>query len=224
MRYFIILISFICITSATQAQSLISINASAEVLVPADEISFRIDLNALAKTPQEAYDLHQKREKVLVDLLKKYNIEENNIHFEPISISKVYGNQYGGQEDQQVQTRQTVILSLDDFDIYEKIQITLIENDFDNFSGSFSSSETQQAEDEALKKALKTAREKADIIAEEKGLTILEIKEISYSHNQGPPRPMMEMRAAGGSGSLMEFNQTVSISANVSVSYAFREE
>lgn len=221
MRYLIILVSFICIATATQAQNLISINASAEVLVPADEISFRITLNATAKTPQEAYDLHQKRENVLVDLLKKHNIEEENINFEPISISQSHTR---GQEDPQIQTRQTVILSLDDFDKYEKIQITLIENDFDNFSGNFSSSESQQGEDEALKKALKEAREKADIIAEEKGLTILEIKEISYSHNQSPPHPMMEMRATGDSGSLMEFDQMVSVSASLSISYAFREE
>lgn len=221
MRYLIILVSFICIATATQAQNLISINASAEVLVPADEISFRITLNATAKTPQEAYDLHQKRENVLVDLLKKHNIEEENINFEPISISQSHTR---GQEDQQVQTRQTVILSLNDFDTYEKIQITLIENDFDNFSGNFRSSKSQKGEDDALKKALKTAREKADIIAEEEKLAILEIKEISYSHNQGPPRPMMEMRMAGDSGSLMEFDQTVSISANVSVSYAFKEK
>lgn len=221
MRYFIILISFICLTTATKAQNIISINASAEVLVPADEISFRITLNATAETPQEAYNLHQKRENVLVDLLKKHNIEEENINFEPISISKSHTR---GQEDQQVQTRQTVMLSLDDFEVYEEIQITLINNDFDNFSGNFRSSESQKGEDEALKKALKTAREKADIIAGEEGLAILEIKEISYSHSQSPPRPMMEMRASGDSGSLMEFDQTVSVSASVSVSYAFKKK
>lgn len=224
MRYFIILISCICITTATQAQNLISIDASADVLVPADKISFRITLNAVAETPQEAYNLHQERENVLVNLLKEHNIEEENIDFEPISISKSHSNQYRGQENQQIQTRQTVMLSLDNFDVYEEIQITLINNDFDNFSGNFKSSEANEGESKALKKALQVAQEKANIIAEEKGLTILEIKEISYSYNQGPPRPM-EMRATGGkSDSLMEFDQTVSISASVSVSYAFKEK
>lgn len=224
MRYFIILVSFICLATVTQAQNIISINASAEVMIPADEISFRITLNAVAETPQKAYELHQERENILVNLLKEYNIEEENIDFEPVSISKVHSNQYRGQEDQQVQTRQTVILSLDDFDKYEEIQITLIKNNFDNFSGSFRSSESQKGEEQALKKALKVARQKADIIAQETGLTILEIKEINYSYNQRSPRPVMEMRASSDSGSLMEFDQTVSVSASVSVSYTFKEK
>lgn len=223
MRYFIILISFIFTTGVLQAQNIISINASAEVSIPADRIAFNITLNAEGETPQKAYNLHKEREKVLVELLKKHDIREENIDFEPISITKRYNNHPPSNEKQRVITRQRVILSLDDFELYEKIQITLIENGFDEFSGNFLSSESKKGEDEALKKALKTAREKADIIARETGLTIDGIKEINYSYNQDSPRPMMEMRATSDSGSLMEFDQSVSVSASVSVSYNITE-
>lgn len=223
MRHFIILISLLIIATAVQSQdstqNVISVQASAEELVPADEISFQIMLNAEADSPQKAYEMHKEREKVLVDLLSEHQIPERNIDFEPISISKRYNDRSVDHEQESVVTRQQVILTLDNFDIYEEMQITLIENNFDEFSGHFASTKSEQAEDEALRKALRTAREKADVIARETGLRIEGINDISYSYNEGPPRPMMEMRAFSDSDGLMNFDQTVSISASVTVNY-----
>ncbi|MGM0546052.1 MAG: SIMPL domain-containing protein, partial [Bacteroidota bacterium] len=214
MRYFIILISFIFIATTTQAQNELSINASAEVMVPADKIVFQINLNAEGDNPQETYELHKEREKVLVEQLKKHNIEEDDLTFDPISINKTYNGNPQQNQEKRVQTRQSVILTLGDFDIYEEIQITLIENNFDEFSGNFTSSESKKGEDEALRKALKQAREKAEIIAEESGLTITGIKNINHSSSSRPPRPMMEMTASKTSdGNLLEFDQSVSVSA-----------
>lgn len=224
MRYFIILVSFICITTVTQAQNELSINASAEVLVPADKITFHINLNAEGDNPQETYELHKEREKVLVKQLKKHDIKEEDLKFDPISINKTYNGNRHSNEEKRIQTRQSVILTLDDFDIYEEIQITLIENDFDEFSGNFTSSESKKGEDEALRKALQQARAKAEIIVEESGLTIKGIKSINHSSSSRPPRPMMEMTASKASdGNLLEFDQSVSVSANVSVTYEFEE-
>lgn len=225
MRYFIILLFFLFVTGTSQAQNVISVNASAEVLVPADEIFFHIILNAEAETPQEAHELHKERESVLVDLLEEHRIQERNIDFDPISITRRDFNRPPNQNDEndRVITRQRVTLALDNFEVYEKIQIALIDNGFDEFRGNFESSESKRAEDEALREALKTAREKADIIARETGLAISGIEEINYSHSQEPPRPMMEMRGVGGPDNLMDFEQSVSITASVSVSYKIRE-
>lgn len=225
MRYFIILLSIVFATTPLQAQNVISINASGQVQVPADQISFHIILNAEAETPQEAHELHKEREEVLVDLLQEHRIPKQNIDFDPISITTRNTNRSSNPNDEKVQVliRQRVSLALEDFDIYEKMQIALIENGFDEFSGNFKSSESEQAEDDALRKALKTAREKADIIARDMGLQIVGIEEINYSYNQKPPRPMMEMRTSGGADSLMEFDQSVSVSASVSVSYKFED-
>lgn len=222
MRYLIIIISLLLFTTSAHAQNVISINASAEELVPADRISFNINLNAEAETPQKAYDLHKKREQVLVKLLKKHNVAEGNIDFEPISITKTNDRRYPQKEESKIVTNQSVVLSLDDFDVYEEIQIALIDNDFDQFSGNFISSKSGEGEDAALRKALNLARQKADIIAGETGLTIGGIKDISYSYNHQPPRPM-EMAAFKASDSLMEFEQTVSVSASVSVTYNFKK-
>lgn len=223
MRYLILILSLFIATGTAEAQNVININATAKVLVPADKIAFNININAEGDTPQQAYDLHKKREQVLVELLKKHKIKEKNINFEPISVSRVTEGRYNDKPQKFVRTRQTVTLTLNDFELYEKIQLTLIENDFDEFDGNFRSSETERGENAALKKALQIAREKADIIAGETGLAIAGIKDISYSYNQNGPRPVMEMAMQKSSDSLMEFDQTVSIAASVSITYDVKE-
>jgi uncharacterized protein YggE len=224
MRALTLFLTLFIFTATAQAQNEISINAAARVLVPADKISFQINLNAEGDTPQEAYDLHKEREKVLVRQLKKHDIKDEDLKFEPISINKTYNSSYQNKKKKRIQTRQNVILTLDNFDIYEQIQITLIENNFDEFSGNFTSSESEKGKNEALKQALQIAREKAEIIASETGLTISEIKNISHSYSSRPPRPVMEMTASkAADGGLLEFDQTVGVSANVSVVYTFKK-
>jgi uncharacterized protein YggE len=224
MRALTLFLALFIFTTNGQAQNEISINAAAQVLVPADKIAFQINLNAEGDTPQEAYDLHKEREKVLVRQLKKHAIKDEDLNFEPISINKRYNDSYRNKEEKRIYTRQNVIVTLDDFDIYEQIQITLIENNFDEFSGNFTSSESEEGKNEALKEALKTAREKAEIIASETGVSISGIKNISHSYSSRPPRPMMEMTASRAADSgLLEFDQTVSVTANVSVTYKFKK-
>ena len=224
MRALTLFITLFIFTATGQAQNEISINAAAQVLVPADKIAFQINLNAEGDTPQEAYDLHKEREKVLVRQLKKHDIKDEDLNFEPISINKRYNDSYRNKDKKRIYTRQNVIVTLDNFDIYEQIQITLIENNFDEFSGNFTSSESEKGKDEALKEALQIARGKAEIIASETGVSITGIKNISHSYSSRPPRPMMEMTASrAADNSLLEFDQTVSVTANVAVTYKFKK-
>lgn len=224
MRTLSLFLALFLLSASTQAQeNAISINSSATVEIPADRIAFNINLNAEAKTPQEAYDLHQKREEVLLELLKKHQIDEDDINFVPIAISRI--NVHREDQEPSIRTRQSVILTLSDFDQYEDIQIALIESGYDEFNGNFVSSEAESGKDEALKQALKTAREKAELIAKESGLQLDSVKSIDFSYNQSPPRPMMEMAAfqqdQSKSSLVSEYGQTVSVSANVSVKYNF---
>lgn len=209
----------ILVLSTTAGAQGISVDASAEVRIPADRITFHINLNAEADTPQKAYSHHKEREKILVQLLREHNIKEKDINFEPITITETRTN----SDKKRIITRQSVILSLDDFSAYEQIQITLIDNNFDEFRGNFTSSKTKKGETEALKKAIKTAREKANIIAGSTDLSITGIKDISYSYNQRSPQPMMEMRASQSSSDLLDFDQMVSVSASVSIRYTTQQ-
>lgn len=218
MKKLILFVSFIFCAGSMQAQE-ISIHSSAKVNVPADKVVFNIQLNAESETPQKAYKLHHKREKVLVDQLKKHDIKEKDIHFEPISIHRIYPNRNSKADQKRVKTNQKVSVTFDDFDLYEQIQLTLIQHNFDEFDGNFTSTKSKKAKDQALQKALKQSREKAGIIAKQSDLIITGIKTINYSHNQGSPRPVQMQMRAKSSDSLFQFDQTLSISANISVTY-----
>lgn len=227
MAYLFIILSFLLFSGNSQAQTdndhSLNISAEGQVEMPADIIKFNINLNAEADSPQEAYDLHKKREQALVRLLDQYNIKEKDIHYALISISKVNNNNYNLQHKQAptYQTRQAVNLTLTDFDAYEKIQLALIDNDFDSFNAFFATSKAEQAKDEALKKAIRTAKEKASLIAEEAGVNLGSIKHISYSDNSAQPVFRMEAKAfqAPDAGELMKYDQSVTISTNISIEF-----
>lgn len=221
-----LLLTVLLITETVQGQippgeKSISINMSSTELLPADLIIFNININAEADTPGEAFEIHKKRESVLADLLKKFDIKEENINFQPVQITKRYSN---NGRNMIPQTNQQVSVSFSDFKIYEKIQVSLIENGFDSFNGNFSSSELSKGKVRALEAAIRSAKERAGLIAKTSGVKLGTILHIDYSDHQVslyrmssmdmPAPPMVK------ESSMMEFDQTVSVTANISIEFA----
>lgn len=198
----------------------ISINMSATELIPADLILFNVNINAEGKTTQQAYQLHKERESLLADLLKEFNIDEDNIRFQPIRVNKI--NNYNNNRESKITTSQQVFLNFEDFNIYEKIQLTLIENDFNSFNGHFSSTKIEDGKTKALESAIKNAKERAKFIAKESRIALGEIQSINYSDHQ-ISRPQMAQSdmlfSKGAESSMMDFAQTVSVTANISIIY-----
>jgi uncharacterized protein YggE len=210
-------------TAPPDADKGLSISVTGKVELPADQVQFNINVNAEADTPQAAYELHQKREKALVELLDEYDINEENIRYEPVSISKSRNNYNRGSDEKPFyRTQQSVNVTFENFEIYEKIQIGLIENGFDNFNGSFGSTKHEEGKAEALRKAIQQAKEKAQIMAEEAGVELGQIVDMSYNYQQARPyaADTMQMKAsASESGSMLKFNQSITISATVSLRF-----
>lgn len=222
MSYLIILLSFLFFSGSTDPNPrVLSVSVEEQVEMPADVIQFNINLNAQAGTPQAAYQLHNQREEVLVNLLEKYDIAEEDINYQPISIQKVNDYRRGENADPAYQTRQSVSLAIHDFKIYEQIQIQLIENGFDSFSGVFMSTKAEQGKKQALQKAIDTAKEKAQLIAEEAGLQLGNILRINYSEHQSRPvyysTASMAMKAAPEQ--LTQYEQTVTFSASIAIDF-----
>ena len=222
MTYFIILLAFVfSAQTADPEYRELSISSSAEVQVPADIIQFNINLNAESDSPQKTYNLHKEREKVLVQLLDKYEIKEENINYQPVSISKYRDYSDDPNRKTTYQTRQQVSLTFKDFEIYEKIQVALIENDFDNFQGNFTSTEAESAKDQAIKKAIQQAKEKAQLIAKESGVELGKIRHIEYGHQQIQPyaQEYAALKAESDSGSLSQYDQSVIVRADISIKF-----
>ena len=230
MSYFFLLLSFLFVAQPKATKDpetpAMTISATGKIELPADQIQFRINVNAEADQPQEAYKLHKKREKALVQLLDEYNVSEEDIGYEPIAISKARQYNREDSEKDMYQTRQTVNLTLEDFDVYEKIQVGLIANGFDNFSGSFSNTDMEAGKDKALQRAIQKAKEKAQLIARETGVNLGPIIEINYSFDDVQPyaQEQMQMKAVANDSGMMKYKQTVTVSARISIQYYIKQD
>lgn len=219
---------FLGLNDSTSAQynkeKTITINMSASEMLPADLIIFNVNINAEADTPQEAFEMHKKKETLLAKLLKKHQIKESDIEYQPIRMHKVNNNYRSSETSKVTRTSQSVSLSFSDFSLYEKIQVTLIENGFDSFNGEFSSTEISEGKEKALISAIESAKEKASLIAKTSGVTLGPVQNINYSDHRIGRMPlnssMMEMKAMSRDASMMDFSQTVSVTANINISFS----
>lgn len=216
-----------CSTLAQQpvSERTITIDMSASELLPADKIIFNVNINAEGDTPQEAFEIHRERESLLADLLKELNIEEENIDYEPVRMNRrqINGNRYSTEEPEYITaTNQSVSITFDDFSLYEEIQLTLIENDFDSFSGQFSSSKISEGKEKALIGAIEAAKERAELIAKTSGVELGPVSSINYSDHQigtSYAPKAMESSMLRSDSSMLDFGQTVEVRASVNISY-----
>ena len=221
---FILLSGFLFLACNTSGQTfsensekpapVISVDATGEANAPADIIQFNIQLTRYNESAREAFREHKKLEEFLTDLLLEEGISAEDIKTEPVSIrSRTRGEQQHG-----FQTNQSVTLQLQDTEQFENMQLVLIENNFDNFSGQFSSSEISDAEDEALRRAVSEAKREAGILAEAADVQLGGIQAIHYGGPAVPYRAArMEMAYDASGGSLLQFEQTIPVQKNVQV-------
>ena len=199
--------------------SRITVDAVGEVQVKADLIHFRVNITQFKKSAREAFELHKEQEKYLTELLIEEGIDDSNITANPISISHI--RRYNNTGESGYETQQQVLISLDDVSLFESMQIKLIENGFTNFSGSFASTQLEKASDDALKNAVKEAREKAEILADAAGKTITDVITINY-HSARPYAARAEsvqMAFDASGSSLLQFERMIPIRENVSVQF-----
>jgi len=221
----------LCIGFSASAQSidlengLIHISMSATEYVPADRIVFNININAEERTPRQAFRKHKEQETLLASLLQEFEIEDEDIRFQPIRIDKTYRN---NRNDQQSRTNQQVSVTFSDFSMYEEIQLTLIENSFDSFNGTFTSSEVSAAKEKALMSAIELAKNRAQLIANASGVELGDVFQITYSEHTAQPYQASRMEsvmvvADAGAPSMMDFDQVVAVTANISIQFRIED-
>lgn len=194
----------------------IVINSTAEVAVPADIVYMQININMTHQDADRAYEEHKNREHFLADLLVDLDFDDEQISYQPIQMRP--SRERDGTV--QVHTNQTVNLTFFNIEQFGDVQSTLIGNGFDSFSGSFGSTESDEAEEKALAEAVKSARAKAEILAESAGKNVGEVQMMEHFSDSGRPVPMqsdMMMRASSESVSLSDFSQTITVSKTVRV-------
>lgn len=229
MKYFKILIATVVIlflsgnafsqsTANTNNHPIITISSSAEVTVPADIVYMQVNINMNHQDADRAFQEHKQREEFLANLLLDLEFDSEQISYQPIQMRP--NRQRDGSL--QVYTNQTVNLTFYSIDLFGEVQSKLIANGFDNFSGSFGASKTEEAGKIALSEAVKSARAEAEILAESAGMKVGDVLSIEHTSNVARPVSMqsdMMMRAVSESASLSEFSQTIKVSKSVKVQY-----
>lgn len=205
-------------TSAQNNADTILIDATGEVFAPADEIIFNININRFDSLASEAFSRHKEQERFLTELILEQEIDEEYINAYPISISPRRNNQEKG-----FQTSQSVTLRLQDLSQFEELQLVLIENGFDNFSASFSTTKADEAHQEALEKAVEEARKKAESLAASSGRELGEIISIEYASSSGfnlRGQGMMDVQSFDES--LLEMQRSIPVRENVRVQFRLK--
>ncbi|MEX0660989.1 MAG: SIMPL domain-containing protein [Balneolaceae bacterium] len=199
----------------------ISISSSAEVYVPVDLVNFSINISISEIEADKAFQIHKEREAYLARLLTDMDIDEENISYQPIAIRP------NRQRDEEIHTitNQRIDVELSDLSQLNEMQRLLINNKFDNFSGSFSSTKIAEAEELALEKAVEKARHDAEILAKASGKSLGSVKSIDYASDVGFKTTMnAEMvRSSYDSPSMSDFAQTIPVEKRINIVFELLE-
>lgn len=202
-------------------ESKIVIDAAGMATASADRITFQINLSRFHENAQTAFSMHKELERYLTDLLLEKGIQDERIQANPVSISP---RRYS--DGQGYETRQRVSVELEDITEFEQMQVELIENGFDNFSGSFGTSEQEEAVEEAIANAVEAAHRKARILAEAAGKQLGEVLGIEYTSTGGPiyrESGALAMSAMADDGGMLQFQTTIPVRENVRVIFLLVE-
>lgn len=192
----------------------VSIQSTGVVTIPADFIRFTVNLNVFSKDLNDAFDQHKQQEAFLAELIKENNFNDGELIFNPISVSATRNPGSGDG----FATRQVVIFSVTDFDLFENVQRKLIENGFTNLNGTFGANQTEENRNEALRKAMENAKDKAGIIAVSAGKKLGDVLSVEYGSGRMQPVAYREMSFDVQSvGQLSQFEQTITITESVNV-------
>lgn len=196
----------------------ITIDATGEAMVPADIIHFHINITTSGRTPSEVFEEHKRQERYLAGLIREMGIDESKLTFQPIQIGSRQM-----RETVDYTSSQQVRLELEDFELYEQLQVRLIENGFENFRGQFSSTKLDEGEKEALELAVANAREKAERIAALMGKNLGEVREIEHTTQRVFRSEVMAFAEARvDTGLLTEFSQMIPVSSTIRIIYRIR--
>jgi len=212
--------------STSSSPSTLKISSVGTSHADADIIEFSIQLNSEHANVDEAYRNNQQLQQKLIQLIKRYNINEKSIQLQPLSISPytlpVRSRSTSEVEsDKRYRVRQLVALTLSDHKKYVNLQRALIKNGFDEFRGTFKSSNADEAKEKALRLAIENAKNRAKIISEEAGITLKTIQSIVYNESERPVTKLARYASTMRSEEALvtEFDQFITVKARVTIEY-----
>lgn len=217
--------------STTLSPSTLKVTSVGTAHAEADIIELSIQLNSEDANVDKAYRNNQQLQQKLIQLIKRYNIKENSIQLQPLSITPHTlphrtRSTSEVEPEKRYRVRQLVVLTLSDRKKYVDLQRVLINNGFDEFRGTFKSTKAGEAKEKALRLALQNAKKRAQIISEEAEVTLKTIQSIVYNESERPvTKPARYASTMRSEEALVtEFDQFITVKARVTIEYLLSDD
>lgn len=220
MKKIIVSVILILLTTVNYGQlndeTVFKYTAISEIAVQADQIIFQITITEENTEPETAYKTHKEKESKLASLIKELGIADSNIVYSLLSISQPRIPRDG----KNYITNQKIRLKVDDFTLYEKVQIELLKMGINEFNSIFSSKETDKIREKGIKELVRTARKEAEMYAEELGLSVERVIEIeSRMTRLDGGEPVFFTASPKVDYSLMDIPQSYSVKLMANISF-----
>ncbi len=216
-------------SAAALAETKITVNGTGEVRVSADTAVISLGVNARDKDVLKAQQKVNETIAAIRKALTDQGVKEENINTEFINIYAVYDYQNDQEQLAAYNANSTLAIKVTDMDSVGALIDVCFAAGANTLDGiSFSASDTEEAQTEAMKKAVEDAQRKAAIYAETAGLKITGVEVISeggvysyqnmvgnvYSKAGGMEEPEMEEDA----GTVVQSAKLI-VSANVTITF-----
>ncbi|MBQ4511671.1 MAG: SIMPL domain-containing protein [Anaerolineaceae bacterium] len=177
---FIALILTLTAAASAMAESTITVNGTGEIRISADTAVISLGVNARDKDVLKAQQKVNESIAAIRTALIGQGVKEENINTEFINIYAAYDYQNGEEMLAAYNASSTLAIKVTDMESVG----TLIDSAFaagaNTLNGiSFSASDTEEAESEAMRKAVEDAQKKAEVLAQASGLKITGILTIN---------------------------------------------
>lgn len=190
MKKFLILILLFSFTivNAKGKQKFINVTGTSELTVPADQITITVQIKTIAQSIEESKKNNDNSLNELVTLLKSVNINSDDIQISPISLGKNYEYKTGERVQNGYFANVDVSVLLKDLSKYYELTDKLsLSNDFEVMNSGYAVSNYEEQVKNVFEKALKAAKEKAELMAKTLNVNLGEVLEIDENNFGGGP-------------------------------------
>jgi hypothetical protein len=187
MKYFFLSAFIFCFVSvnAQEYQKYININGTSELILPADQIDFTVQIKIIDDSIEESKRTNDEYLNELMKILENIGIKSNDIEVSPITLGKNYEYDINRTRKQKgFYTEIKVGFLLRDLSKYYDLTNKLSSsNDFEIVNSNYNISDYEQQHKLTYKKALNAAKEKAEYMTKALGVKLGEVLEIDENNN-----------------------------------------
>lgn len=214
--------------NSIQPETTLSISATGEVSSAPDMATITAGVQTEAETASAAMSQNAARMQGVYNALREAGVAERDMQTSSLSLQPRYdySNRDGRPPEVTGYTASNQLtVTVRDLDNLGRTMDAIVEQGGNTISGlRFGLDDASEARDEARRRAVETAVERAELYAEATGYRVARIVTISEtSHDTPQPMPMMTMRAESADASTEVSQGEVGYQATVSIVFELRK-